>query len=422
MNFKKTELENGLRILTIPMQETQTVTMSIGVSVGSRYEKEKEAGISHFIEHMLFKGTKKRSTALSISEELDAIGGEFNAFTSKDSTYYYAKSDARHLETVLDVISDMYLNSKIEEKEIQKEKNTIIQEINMYNDMPMRMVEDVFENLLYRKNSLGESIAGSKKTVASFKRKNFFDYMHRFYIPNETVVCVAGKFDETKTINLIGKIFSDMKKREKTKIIPVEENQKNLQLKIKFKKTDQTHLILGTRGYEKKNKDRYVLALLATILGGNMSSRIFIEVREKRGLAYYVSTGTESFEDVGYLATRAGVEHKNLALAIETILTEYKKIAKEKVTEKELQKAKDYLKGKTVMGLEATEAVAMFFSGQAIDRENILNLEEKFALIDKVDADDILRVARDIFQNKKLNLAIVGPHKNSKEFQKILNL
>lgn len=422
MNFKETKLENGLRIITVPMQETQTVTMSIAVSVGSRYENEKEAGISHFIEHMLFKGTQKRPNTFLISEELDAIGGEFNAFTSKDSTYYYAKSDARHIEVVLDVISDMFLNSKFEEKEIKKESNTIIQEINMYNDMPMTIVEDNFERLLYKKNSLGKSVAGEKRTVKSFKRKDFLCYVNRFYLANETIVCVAGKFDERKVIDFVKKNFSSMKKSKKENFIPVIENQKKPQIKIKFKKTDQTHLVLGIRGYKKNSEDRYTLMLLATILGGSMSSRIFIEVREKRGLAYYVSTGMESFEDVGYLATRAGVEHKNLYLATETILKEYKKIAKEKVSLREIKKAKDLIKGRMVMNMEATNAVAMFFSNQAMDKEKILTMKEKFALIDKVDENDILRVAKDIFQTKKLNLAVVGPHKNLKEFEKILTL
>jgi len=422
MNYKKTNLKNGLRILTVPMQETQTVTVVVMVGVGSRYESEKEAGLSHFIEHMLFKGTEKRPTTLSISEELDAIGGEFNAFTSKDATGYYVKVDAKHINTALDVVSDMYLHSKIEAVELEKERGTIIQELNMYEDMPMRNVGDVFENLLYPGTDLGRDIVGYKKTIEGFQRKDFVKYMQRFYLSNDTVICVAGKFDEKKIVNQIKIYFREMLEGKKPQIKKIKEAQKVPAVKIKFKKTDQTQLIVGVRAYDQYSEKRFALSLLSIILGGNMSSRLFMEVREKRGLAYYVRTNTESFEECGYLATQAGVEHKNLALALKTILAEYKKIATEKVPQKELQKAKDYIKGKMVMGMEASDEVAMFFIGQELSRREILKREEIFRRVDLVTPEDIINVAREIFQNKKLNLAIIGPHKNSDKLQKMLSV
>ncbi|MEI7425325.1 MAG: pitrilysin family protein [Candidatus Moraniibacteriota bacterium] len=422
MNYKKLELKNGLRIITVPMAETQTVTVVAMVGVGSRYENEKEAGLSHFIEHMFFKGTEKRPTALAISEELDAIGGEFNAFTSKDSTGYYVKVDANHINVALDVVADMYLHSKIEETEVEKERGTIIQELNMYEDMPMRSVGDVFENLLYPENNLGRDIIGYKKTINNFKRADFLKYLKRFYLANDTVICVAGKFDEKKIVEQVKKYFQEMSDGKKPEIKKVVEKQKTPALKIKFKKTDQTQLVLGVRAYDLYSEKRFALSLLSIILGGNMSSRLFMEVREKRGLAYYVRTNTESFEECGYLATQAGVEHKNLALALKTILAEYQKMATEKVTEKELQKAKNYIKGKMVMGMEASDEVAMFFIGQELARKEILKRAEIFARIDQVKIEDILVVAKDIFQNKKLNLAIIGPHKNSDKLQKLLSI
>jgi predicted Zn-dependent peptidase len=422
MNYKKTSLKNGLRILTVPMQETQTVTVVAMVGVGSRYESEKEAGLSHFIEHMFFKGTERRPTALSISEELDAIGGEFNAFTSKDSTGYYVKVDAKHIETALDVVSDMYLNSKIEETEVEKERGTIIQELNMYEDMPMRNVGDVFENLLYPGTSLGRDIIGYKETINNFKRVDFLKYMKRFYLSNDTVICVAGKFDEKKIVEQIKTYFHEMAEGKKPELKRIKEAQKVPAVKIKFKKTDQTQLIVGVRSYDQYSEKRFALSLLSIILGGNMSSRLFIEVRERRGLAYYVRTSTESFEECGYLATQAGVEHKNLSLALETILAEYKKIAKELVSGKELQKAKDYIKGKMVMGMEASDEVAMFFIGQELSRREILKREEIFRRVDAVTPENILAVAKEIFQDKKLNLAIIGPHKNSEKLQKMLSV
>lgn len=422
MNYKKTTLSNGLRILTVPMKNTQTATVIVMVGVGSRYETGKEAGLSHFIEHMMFKGTEKRPTTLDISETLDSIGGEFNAFTSSDKTAYYAKVDAKHVDVALDVISDIFLNSKVEEKEIEKEKGTIIQEINMIEDTPMVNIEIVLGNLLYKKNPLGRHIAGFKKTVSAFKRKNFKEYIDRFYVANDTVVCIAGKFNEKKVLELAKGHFSGMKKGIKPKYEKVIENQKKPELNLKFKNTDQTHFLLASRAYDYNHKDRFALGLLATILGGNMSSRLFTEVREKRGLAYHVRTLVDSFEDCGYIATQAGVNHDKLEITVETILNEYKKIAAEKVNKKELQNAKDYVKGKSVMGFESSDEVAMFFIDQEVMKKKVMTISEIFKEIDKVTENDILRIAGDIFQNKKLNLAVIGPHKNGKKLEKILKL
>jgi len=419
--YKKITLKNGLRIITVPMKDTQTATVIVMVGVGSRYESEKEAGLSHFIEHMFFKGTQKRPDTLAISEELDAVGGEFNAFTSKDRTGYYAKVDFKHLETALDVVSDIYLNSKIEKEEIEKEKGTIIQELNMYEDAPMSSVGDVFENLMYEGNFLGRIIVGYKETINSFQRENFIEYMKKFYVANDTVVCVAGKFDEKNIIKKVQKYFAGMAKGKKPEISKVREIQKNPEIKIKFKKTDQTHLILGCRAYDENSKNRFALSLISVILGGNMSSRLFIEVREKLGLAYYVRTNVESFKDCGYIATQAGVEHKNFELAVKTILAEYKKIATEKVSEKELQKAKDYIKGKSVMSLESSDEMAMFFIDQEVRKGKIMKIDEIFKNIDKVTTDDILKVAKDVFKSSKLNLAVIGPHKDLSKFKNLLN-
>ncbi len=422
MRYKKITLKNGLRIIVAPMKNTQTATVVVMVGVGSRYESEKEAGLSHFLEHMFFKGTEKRPTALAISEELDSIGGEYNAFTFKDKTGYYAKVDFKHTDVALDVVSDMFLNSKIEADEVEREKGTIIQELNMYEDDPRRIIGDVFEGLLYANNPLGREIIGYKKTIQSFKRKDFINYMRRFYAANDTVICAAGKINEKNILKDIQKYFLKMKKGKKPAIKKVSENQKRPGLKIKTKKTDQTHLILGNRAYHQGHKDRFALGLLAIILGGNMSSRLFIEVRERRGLAYQVSTGVEAYKDCGYIATQAGVDHIKLEETVKIILQEYRKIAAEKVSAKELQKAKDYIKGKSVMGFEASDEAAMFYIDQELARKKIMTMEEIFARIDKVTVLDILRVAGDIFKEKTLNLAVIGPHKDGKKLEKILKL
>lgn len=422
MNFKKTTLKNGLRVITAPMQGTETVTVLVVAGVGSRYESKQEAGLSHFVEHMLFKGTKKRPNALSITEELDSIGGSYNAYTSKSRTGYYAKSDSNHFDIILDVISDIYLNSKIDNKEIIKERGAILQEMSMYEDMPSQSVGDVFENLLYGNQRLGREIIGNKKTLNSFTRKDFIQYVNRFYTAENTVICVAGKIDEKECLKKIEKSFSKISSVEKEDFQRVVEKQNIPKVKIKNKKTDQTNLVLGVRAYDMLHPDRHALKLLAVILGGNMSSRMFTNVRERLGLAYYVQTSADAYQDAGYLATQAGVDHKKLPLAIESILKEYKKIAKRKISDKELQKAKDYLKGKTVMGLESSNSVAEFLVTQEVYREEILTPDEIFEKLDKVTVEDIQRVAKDIFVLEKLNLAIIGPHKNNKEkLEKILN-
>lgn len=421
MNYKKTTLKNGLRIITAPTKGTETATVLVLVGVGSRYEDEKDAGLSHFIEHMMFKGTKKRPNTLAIAEELDSIGGEYNAFTSKVKTGYWAKVDAKHINTALDVVSDMFLNSKLDSEEIEREKGAILQELAMYEDMPMRNIEDVFEGLLYGKQKLGREIIGYKKTIKAFERKDFIDYRKRYYVANDTVVCVAGKIDEKDILSKLKKYFAKLDGKAKPEFEKVEETQDEPEMKIKYKKTDQTHLALGVRGYDDNHKDKYVQSLLAVILGGNMSSRMFISIRERQGLAYYVRTSTERYQDAGYLVTNSGVEHKNLGKTIESILKEYKNIATNGVDEKELRKAKDYLKGKMVMGLESSDEVASFLAGQEILKNKILSPEQIFEKVEKVTVGDVLRVAKDIFDSRRLNLAVIGPHKDEKKIKDILN-
>jgi predicted Zn-dependent peptidase len=420
MQYKKTTLKNGLRIITVPMTGTQTATVIVMTGVGSRYETESEAGLSHFIEHMMFKGTQKRPTTLVIAEELDAIGGEYNAFTSKDTTAYYAKVDAQHIETAMDVIADMYLHSKIEEEEIKKEKGAIIQELKMYQDMPARRIGDVFESLLYRNSHLGREIIGYKKTVEKFRRQDFVDYMEKFYVANNTVICVAGKFQEKTILKKLEGYFSQMKKGKKREMEKIVETQNTPAVKIEHKKTDQTHLALGNRAYKANHKNRFALSLLSIILGGNMSSRLFIEVRERRGLAYRIKSNTETYDDCGYFVTQAGVDHGKLEMAVGVILEEYRKIATQKIEERELQKAKDFLKGSAVMHLESSDEVAMFFIEQTLSKKKIMTLEELFAKIDRVTTNDILRVAQEVLREETLNLAVIGPHKNEAKLKVLL--
>lgn len=415
-------LKNGLRIVLAPMPgETATVIVMAGT--GSRYENERENGLAHFLEHMFFKGTKKRKSAKVISEELDAVGSVYNAFTAKERTAYYAKVSAKYLDTALDVLSDIFLNSTLPQKEIDKERGAIIQEIDMYEDMPMRTVDNVFDALIFGTNhEIGRTILGPKENIRTFSRNNFATYFKRNYTPANTVVCIAGSFSSKKVLAKINKEFGALPVREAPTFAPFTATQTEPRVSIKEKKTDQTQLMLGVPAYPYGHKDEYALSVLATILGGGMSSRLFTEVREKRGLAYSVHAWAEKYPDTGYLAVQAGVEHGKLEETIQTILAEFKKIARTKVPTEELKKAKSFIKGTRTLALETSDAVAENAATSIINIGRIRPLEEIIKGIEKVTAADIQRVARDILKTDKLNLAVIGPHMNVEKLKDILKV
>jgi predicted Zn-dependent peptidase len=424
MNYKKHTLKNGLRVMLAPMRDTGTVTVLVMTGAGSRYETRKESGIAHFLEHMFFKGTKRRPTAFDISKELDGIGAEYNAFTGKEYTGYYAKVEAHHADTALDVIADLFLHQKLEQEEIDREKGTILQEINMYEDKPSSRVGEHFDELLYGDHPAGWRILGPKENIKSFKRADFVRFLRKMYTGSNVVIGVAGKFDEKAILKGIEERFDVLAEGKKPSFKKISERQKSPALFIGKKKTDQTHFLLGVRAYEAEHEDRYPLAVLSTILGGGMSSRLFIQVRERRGLAYHVSTGTDALHDAGSLATQCGVEHENLEKTIGVILDEYRKIAAEKVEDEELSRAKEYIKGRLAMGLEGSDDVVEYLVAQEVLKGKVTLPEEKVRKIDAVTADDVLRVAQDIFRNEKLNLALIGPHdaKMRKKLEKLLTI
>ncbi len=420
--YKKTILKNGLRIITVPVKNTQAVTVLVLVGAGSKYETKETNGISHFLEHMFFKGTKKRPNSLKIAETLDKIGGAYNAFTGKEYTGYWAKVNSLHLDLALDWVSDIFLNSKIEEKEIKKERGVIIEELNMYLDTPIMYVKDLWEKLLYGNQPAGWLIIGSKENILKFKRRDFLNYKRNHYSAYNTIICVAGNINPEAVEKKIKRYFRNIETIPPKPKLKVIEKQNQPQSLIHFKKTDQAHLCLGVRGYDLFSPKKYAQAVLAVILGGNMSSRLFISVREKRGLAYYIRTSSENATDTGYLVTSAGVKNQEVEKAITLILKEYKLLKTKKISRKELQKAKDYLKGTLSLSLESSDAQASFYAVQELLSQKILTLKEKCAKIDKVTAQDVLEVAQDIFQPEKLNLALIGPFKNKERFQKLLKL
>jgi len=416
--YQKKKLDNGLKLLTIPKKNTQAVTVLVLAKVGSKYETKDVNGISHFLEHMFFKGTKKRKDSQEISEALDKVGGVYNAFTGEEYTGYFAKVEKSRFDLALDWVSDIYLNSLMPSKEVQKEKGVIIEEINMYHDNPMLYVQNLFKELLYGDQPAGWDIAGTKKAVKEIDRKKLVDFKSTFYTASNTLVCIAGNFDEQKAIKQVKQYFKGLKKGGKIEKAKVIEKQKVPQSLIHFKQTDQTHLCLGVRAFNIFDPQRYALQLLSNALGGMMSSRLFTQLREKLSLAYYVSTVVELDPDTGVLLTRAGVDNRKVDKAIEAILKEYQKM--KKIDDKELQKAKDYTKGKLALSLETSDSLASFYSAQELLLGKISTPKEIFKKIDAVKKQDIMAVADEIFKPEKLNLCLIGPFKDKKRFDNLL--
>jgi len=417
--FKKISLKNGLRIITVPSKSTQTVTVLVLVGTGSKYERKEEKGISHFLEHMYFKGTKKRPSSLEIAETLDKVGGIYNAFTSQEYTGYFAKVSKEHFELALDWVSDIFLNSTLPEKEIEKERGVIIEEINMRKDHPMEHVQVLWQELLYGDQPAGWDVAGTVETVSKISRKDLINYRETQYVAPNTIVCLAGNFNEREGVKKVKKYFSKIKigkGREKPKVI---EKQERPEILFEKRETDQTHICLGVRGFNIFDERRYAQEILGLILGGMMSSRLFEKIRTKLGIAYYVETDVFSDPDTGYLVTRAGLNNERLKEGILEILKEYRKIKREGVSKSELKKAKDCLKGKMNILLESSDAKASFFATQEILEKKILTPDQIFKKIEKVSQSDILKLAREIFRPEKLNLALIGPKEVKREILKI---
>lgn len=420
--YKKTKLKNGLRIITVPDKNTQAITVLVLAKVGSKYETKEINGISHFLEHMLFKGTKKRPSPIDVAEDLDKIGGLFNAFTGEEYTGYYAKVEKSKIDLALDWVSDIFLNSTLPKREIKKEKGVIIEEINMIYDHPMNHLQTLWPKLLYGNQPAGRDIAGSKKNILRINRNDLMKYRKSHYVPSNTIVCVSGNFESEEITKKIIKYFSKVSACHSPKKERVIERQSEPKSLLEIKKTDQTHLILGVRGYDLFHPMKYTANVLGVVLGGMMSSRLFVELREKLGLCYYIKTGSSSDSDTGFLATQAGVDNKNVEKAICAILEEYKKICQKKVNPLELRKAKENIKGKMALQMESSDSLASFYSSQELLTEKILTLKEVFEEIDKVSSSDILKVANDLFKSENLNLALLGPFKNKTKIEKILKL
>lgn len=424
MKFNKKILSNGLRILTIPMPSFESATVLVMVAAGSRYETKKNNGISHFLEHMAFKGTKKHPSAMDISSLIDGMGGEFNAFTGKETTGYYIKSAKDHVETSLDLLSDMLMHSKFDPSEIDKERGVIIEEINMYEDLPMRKIGDIYEQLLYGDTPMGWDIAGEKSVIQAINRTDFLSYMGSLYSASNMTVVVAGGIDSAKVEALVEKYFGMMPKFDTIKHETLVEKQAKPELFIKQKQTEQIHVALGVRTVPVTSDKRYSISVLSAILGGGMSSRLFHEVREKRGLAYYVRTSSDEYADAGSLVTMAGVDPKRVLDAVEVMMAEYQKVSsgKMELSDKELKKAKEFLKGHFVLDLEDSRSVASFYAHEELLEEEVENPNSVVAKIDAVTKEEVEVVGQEFFVGKGLNLALIGNFEDRQKLERLLEL
>lgn len=413
MDYKITTLKNGLQIIYIDTKSFPTLTTLLLVGAGSRYENEKNNGIAHFFEHMAFKGSTKYPNSFIIASKIEELGGVFNAFTSKDHTGYWIKAPTEDFEDVIDVISDMVLHPLLVPEEINREKGVIVEEINLYEDTPYRKVGELYETLLYNGNPLGFDIAGTKETVNSFNQKTFKDYIAQLYRPNNAVLVVAGGFEgkQADYHKLIEDRFNDWEQKETPTFEKLVEHQKKPQITLRYKKTEQAHYCLGFRCFSFMDKRKHILSVLSAILGGGMSSRLFIEVRERRGLCYYISTGRELYHDTGNFVTQAGITNDlaKVKESIHVILEEHKKIANGDLKDEEVYKAKEFLKGRFLLSLEDSFNVASYFGNKKL-LEN--NLEDPQAIVDRlagVTKEEIIAMAKEIFKPETLNFAMVGP-------------
>ncbi len=406
------------------MPSLTSATVTVWVGVGSRYEEAKISGISHFLEHMVFKGGEKYTSAKVISETIDAMGAEFNAGTSKDYTNFYIKAQSGLMDKAFDVLSDMVLSPLLKSEEIEKERGVVIEEMNMYEDTPMYRIGDVFEQLIFEGNPLGVDIIGNKETVGkTINRQNFLDFRNKHYHAQNIVITVAGGITEEDSMKLTEKYFNkiDLGNDSSTASKFVFKQEK-AQIRLINKKIEQAHFIVGHIGKPLDDESRYAESLLETILGGGMSSRLFTEVREKRGLCYTVRMGSDHFTDIGAISTYTGTDPKKAPEALKVILDELSSLSKKTkpITNEELQKAKDYIKGHIALSLENTKSVGNYFGYDELLIKKTTTPEEDFTSIDAVTVDEIYTLANELFVNEKLNLAIIGPFESSKEFENVL--
>lgn len=415
MAYKQIKLKNGLRLILVPVKGTQSVATLALCKVGSRFETKKISGASHFIEHLMFKGTERRPTTLDLSRELDSIGAEFNAATSKDWTGYHIKSSSNHLELSLDILSDMLWNSKFEPEEFKREKGVIIEEINMYEDNPLFYIDDLIEQVMFPGNTLGWEIAGTRGIIRNMERSDLVKYRNTYYQPKNMVLIIAGNFKRGEA--LANKYFGNLKPKIKERPRPFKKfishkASSRPRCEIKYKNTEQVHLAVGFPGLCYEDKQMPIMQIMHIILGASMSSRLFIAIRERQGLAYYVRSSVDSYEDTGIFTIKSGLDIKRVDKAVEILKKEIEKFKKEGITAEELKRAKDFAKGKIALALEDSFQLAEFYGRQGLLYKSVKTPREKLAALNRVKAEDVRRLAEKTLDWNRAGVAVIGPFKN----------
>lgn len=424
MKYELHKLKNGLPILTVPMPASESVTLTVWVNTGSRREDFEKLGVSHYLEHMVFKGSKKYPTMTALFEIFDGMGAEHNAGTSKEWTNFWVKLPVSDVERGFDILSDVVLNPILDEKEAVREKTVIFEEMKMIKDMPMRHIGDVFEELIYQGEPLGWDIIGTEESMNKITRQDFLDYRKKYYFAQNMLVSVAGGVTESQTLKLAEKYFCELDNKSSTlQGSPFKGIQSAPQFKLQNKVTDQAHFIIGFLAEGRNYKNKYAQSVLSTILGGGASSRLWTEVREKRGLAYAVSGSMDRYSDTGYFGVYVGSDPSKASDAVSVILDQCYGITSKKypITEQELKKVKGFIKGHVALSLEESENINDFFAEQYLFDEKIYTPEELFKSIDNVTLDQVYFEAEKLFKPRKLNLAVIGPFKDDKKFVEIIN-
>ncbi len=419
MQIKTHELKNGVRVVSVYMPESLSQTTMILSRVGSNNETDIDAGMAHFLEHMCFKGTTKRPNALQISREFDALGAHINAFTGNQYTGYHAKTALPDFAESLEILADIYYNSIFPEAELQKEKGVIVDEIKMYMDEPRAMVDQIFDSLVFAGLPAGRPIIGSEETVRSVTRERLVEWHKKHYSPAGTVVVVAGGVTHDDAFLEIEKYFNDAVVCEPTPVVKIGEGFDG-RVKVKKDDSEQMHILLGVRSFGYDHPDRFIAGMLATILGGTMSSRLFQRIREELGYGYYVFANQSAAEGYGVFYGGTGLDPKGISIVLPAMITEFQKIAKEPVSDLELSLAKKYRKSSLLMGLEDNENVANFYGSSHLFNHELELPEERSRKIDAVTKEDILRVAGELFKPENFRLSAVGPTADSLELEKFL--
>jgi predicted Zn-dependent peptidase len=412
-------LKNGMRVHLVPVTGTQAVTVLVLTKVGSRYETPTLSGASHFIEHLMFKGTKRRPTTLDISRALDSVGAQYNAYTNKHETGYYIKIDAKHTNLAVDMLHDMVFHSKFDQKELDRERGVIIEEINMYQDSPMRHVEDLLEEVVFEGNTLGWEIAGSHKTMKEMKRDEIIAFRDAHYVPSRMVVSVAGNIPKDIR-KILEKTFGSVKpsKAEHPTFEPFVRGNAKKKVNVQFKKTEQIHLMFGFPSFGIGDDRNETLALLSCILGGTMSSRLFISVRERKGLAYMVRSSNTAYDDAGVFSVQAGLDKSRVPLAYKTIMQELRKIKRDGVTAKEVKEAIDHVRGSMLLAMESSSFQAEWYGDDELFLNKVRTPEQFMDTLAKITAADIKKIANEVINEKQMKLAVIGPYKNEEAFLK----